>query len=64
MNTDMNSLVESIVRDSVTDLLYYDRKECEDVPLGEIERLIKLGDISVDRLVEVFKQELNSACGV
>lgn len=48
----------NVIRDNVTDLLYYDREGCEDLPIGHIEKAVKKGEITVDEMVETFKQEL------
>lgn len=63
MNADTKQNIENIITDTVINLLYYDRKGCEVIPVGEIERLIKLGDISIDWMVDTFKQELNGVIG-
>lgn len=44
--------------DLVSDFLYYDRKEDEELPVGAIEELIENGDISVDEIVGIFREEL------
>lgn len=40
-------------------LLYYDRKEDDELPLGRIEQLIKLGEVSVDDIVNEFRSHLD-----
>jgi len=52
-------LILSTVSDSVTDLLYYDRKEDESLPRGEIEEAIESGEISVEDIVNFFREELS-----
>lgn len=44
--------------DGISALLYYDRKEDEDLPRGEIERAILSGEITVKEMVEVWSTEL------
>lgn len=44
----------------VSDLLYYNRKEDEDLPVGAIEQAVKDGVITVEELVECFKEEIES----
>lgn len=46
------------VGDLVSDFLYYDRKECEDLPLGAIERAVKDGVITKEEIVAKFAEEL------
>lgn len=39
-------------------LLYYDRKEDDDLPLGDIEEAIKNGEITIEEMVALFAVEL------
>lgn len=57
MNT-KETILET-VDDLVADFLYYDRKEDEDLPLGDIQKAIATGKISADEIVERFKSELS-----
>ncbi len=58
MNEETKTLILACVSDSVIDLLYYDRKEDEDLPRGVIEEAIKNGTITTDEIVETFKKDL------
>ena len=49
-----------LVIDVVADLMYYDRKEDDDLPRGAIETAIKDGVITVDDMVAKFRAELES----
>ena len=51
-------VLELVIPDLVGALLYYDRKEDEDLPRGEIERLIAAGKLKVDDIVEAFSDNL------
>lgn len=42
------------IDDRVSDLLYYDRKEDEDLPVGAIEAAIAAGEITVEDMVSKF----------
>lgn len=55
---DTHEIIVSNIKDAVGDLLYYDRKEDEHLPLGVIEGLVKNGQITIDEMVEVFRSEL------
>jgi len=46
------------VQDLVGALLWYDRKEDEDLERGEIEAAIEAGEISVDEMIDIFSKEL------
>jgi len=51
-------LIRGTVSDLVADFLYYDRKNDQDLPLGEIEAAIEAGEITVDEIVVQFRMEL------
>lgn len=51
-------LIELTVEDLVSNFLYYNRKEDEELPVGSIEEAIKSGEISVKEIVEIFKNKL------
>lgn len=46
------------VSDAVGDLLYYGRKEDEELPLGAIEAATDAGEITVEEIVEAFEAKL------
>lgn len=54
----MKYILVNVIKDSVVDLLYYDRKEDEDLPVGAIEEMIEGGILSIDEMVEIYKNEL------
>lgn len=51
-------LVSQTIGDLVSKFLYYDRKEDEDLPRGAIQKMIRDGAISVDWIVDEFRDEL------
>lgn len=51
-------LIEAVVTDMVANLLYYDRKEDEELPRGAIEEAIENKIISADEIVSLFEKEL------
>jgi hypothetical protein len=53
--SDRRELILATIDDAVTDLIYYDRKEDEDLPRGEIEKAVKAGEITADEIVERFR---------
>jgi len=55
---DKRKLVFNTVEDLVADFLYYDRKEDEELPRGEIERMIKDGDITIQEILDLFQHVL------
>lgn len=46
------------IGDMVLDFLYYDRKEDETLPVGEIEAAVRCGEITVNEIIETFSAEL------
>lgn len=54
----MKTLILGYITDLISDFLYYDRKEDENLPLGTIEQAINNGDITVDEIVAQFETEL------
>jgi hypothetical protein len=46
------------VEDGVSNLLYYDRKEDEDLPLGAIDEAVRLGEVTIDEIVDLFRTKL------
>ncbi len=54
----MTEQIKNTVLDLVTDFLYYDRKEDEDLLRGEIEKSIEKGETTVDEIIETFSTEL------
>lgn len=58
MRTSRYDLIVDTVTDLVSDLLYYDRKEDEQLPRGAIEEAIQQDEITVDEIVEVFRDKL------
>tara|TARA_R110000772_G_scaffold162415_3_gene273636 strand:- start:297 stop:485 length:189 start_codon:yes stop_codon:yes gene_type:complete len=51
----------STVDDLVSNFLFYDRKEDEDLPRGAIESAIERGEISVDDIADRFRYLLNES---
>ncbi len=50
--------VLDIVSDLVGQLMYYDRKEDESLPVGEIEQMVIKGEITSAEIIDCFATEL------
>lgn len=50
--------LDSYISDTISDFLYYNRKEDEELPLGMIEDLVRNGDVTVDQIVKSFEKHL------
>lgn len=46
------------VKDLVSELTYYGRKEDEDLSESDLEELIKSGELTIDEIVSYFKKSL------
>jgi hypothetical protein len=55
---DKERLLEAIVPDLVADLLYYGRKEDEDLPLSVMEKAIEERAFTIEEVVDAFEKEL------
>lgn len=54
----MKDLIIANVNDLVSDFLYYDRKEDEDLSVEQLNAAIKSGEITIDEIADIFKSEL------
>lgn len=50
-----------LIEDSISDLMYYDRKDDEDCPRGEIEEAVELGKVTIEEMVAAFEKHLREA---
>ncbi len=55
---ELKQLILITVEDVVSNFLYYDRKEDEELGRGAIEKAVKRNVITVDEIVEQFKKSL------
>lgn len=58
MIEDIKIKILNTVKDLVSDFLYYDRKEDEDLPRGAIEEAIEYGVITRAEIYTAFQKEL------
>jgi len=63
---DPEEFIRQKILDTVEDLasqfLYYDRKEDDDLPQGRIEQAIRDEDITLDEIVQHFREQLAENC--
>lgn len=52
-------LLISFIPDCLTDLFYYDRKECEEISADEVTYLFENNLISKKELIEAFSKAIN-----
>lgn len=51
----MDEILENTIIDMVSNFLYYDRKEDEGLPVGEIEEAVRSGATSVEEIADKFR---------
>ena len=56
--TPRKQIIINTIKDLVGGLLYYDRKEDEDLPRGAIEDALLEEEITIDEIVQCFSDEL------
>lgn len=49
-----------LISDGVGRLMYYDRKEDDELPRGAIEEAVSKGEITLDEMVAEFANELRN----
>jgi len=59
-NEETREKILNCVHDLVSDFMYYDRKEDEELPRGSIEQAVKDKVISVDYIISEFEKELKA----
>ena len=57
---DRREKLQATIDDSVTNLLYYDRKEDASMPVGAIEEMVVNGEVTVDEMIEWYSKPLRS----
>ena len=50
--------IKDTITDGISDLMYYRRKEDDELPRGAIEEAVEAGEITVDEMIETFATEL------
>lgn len=50
--------IDGYIDDMVSDFLYYNRKEDDNLPVGAIEEAVKSGELTIDEMVECFRKHL------
>jgi len=56
--TKRRQMILDTVSDCALNLIAYDRKEDDDLPLGAIEEAVRKGEITMDEIVEHFRTSL------
>jgi hypothetical protein len=60
MSATRKQLILNTVEDVVASLMFYDRKEDEELPVGAIEEAIAAGEITVTEMVDCFRSCLEA----
>lgn len=56
----MKENILNTIDDLCSDFLYYDRKEDEELSFDDIQEAVKSGEITIDEMVERFKNNLEN----
>ena len=56
--SEKKQLVCEVIIELVSSLLYYDRKEDEQLQIGDIEKLWESGEFTIDDMVNEFRNQL------
>jgi len=56
----MKEQILGTVQDLVTDFVYYDRKEDEDLSADQLDKAVESGEITVDDMVAEFRKHLEA----
>lgn len=52
------SYVLGVIGDTISNFLYYDRKEDDNLPVGKIDEMVAAGELTIDDMVNAFRSEL------
>lgn len=52
-------IINTII-DLCSDFLYYDRKEDEELSMQDLKNAVKAGEITIDDMVKVFREQLET----
>jgi len=61
MSWTYHDVLRATIDDCVRDLLFFNRKEDEELPIGAIEQAIKDEEISTEEIVDMFRKVLTEA---
>ncbi|WP_430611536.1 hypothetical protein [Flavobacterium sp. JP2137] len=54
----MKQKILDTISDLCMDFLYYDRKNCEELSIEQMNEAVKNGEITIDEMVENFREHL------
>lgn len=63
MNKEIRYKIFETLSDCWSDLFYYDRKEDPELTVGDIQNAIQCGDITIDEMVEHFRNQIKIEVG-
>ncbi len=56
--SERRELIIAAVKDLARNFVFYDRKDDEELPSGEIENAIIAGEITIDEIVSTFREAI------
>lgn len=51
-------MILGTIEDLISDFLYYDRKGDEELRVGDIDKCVRVGIVTVDEMVATFREQL------
>ena len=60
MKTRRQHIIDRLT-DGIANLMYYDRKEDEDLPMGAIEEAVREREITFEEMITIWSDELREA---
>ncbi len=54
----MKQTILNTIQDLCSSFLYYDRKECQQLSVKQLNKAVKSGEITIDEMVEEFRKGL------
>lgn len=61
MSQRLKNIIENTIEDTVANFFYYDRKNDEELKVGEIELAVKKGVITKEEILEKFRRHVEAA---
>lgn len=57
----IKEIIMNTIEDLVSDFVYYDRKEDEDLSREQLKDAVTSGEVTVDEMVAAFREHLENA---
>ena len=58
--TERGQLILGLAKDNMLDFLVYDRKNCEQLSVGEVGQALAANEVTIDEILAVFREALEA----